>query len=257
MDENKVENHISPAPVSPELVMSPIQSPHQPPQKSFPTGLFVLFSLLIILVGAAGFAFGKFRMSSQPVPSPVVIVSPSPMDLTGSWETYTDDQYGFEFKYPKTLSIYTASDSAKIKLLSFIPVCDTDKSVVCVHYSNENFPGTNFEGAGLAVNIIKDASTKESCDMFSSNEDKTTETINGVSYAVGTWGGAATGHQSADKTYRTFQGNTCFELNLRISTDSSDVNLPTGTVKTFTDANKEKVVDELLQVLSTFKFLDK
>ena len=80
-----------------------------------------------------------------------------------------------------------------------------DKTVACFAYSNINFPGTHLEGVGLSVNLIKDATTEKLCKEFPSNEDKTTETINDVSYLVGTWGGAATGHQNNDRTYRTFQ----------------------------------------------------
>ena len=72
----------------------------------------------VILVGVVGyFAFVKKSepIAQQPTPTPATTQSktpaPTPKDETGNWKTYTNAQYGFEFKYPSTYSVKIFEES--------------------------------------------------------------------------------------------------------------------------------------------------
>jgi hypothetical protein len=73
-------------------------------QKGFAS--IVLVVVVVILVGVVGyFAFVKKSepIAQQPTPTPAL------KDETSSWKTYTNAQYGFEFKYPKELYLVVNS----------------------------------------------------------------------------------------------------------------------------------------------------
>jgi len=74
----------------------------------------VLVVVIVILVGVVGyFAFVKKSepVVQQPTPIPTTTQSktpaptPTPGDETANWKTYTNAEYGFEFKYPSNLEL--------------------------------------------------------------------------------------------------------------------------------------------------------
>ena len=74
-------------------------------QKGFTN--IVLVVVIVIFVGAVGyFAFVKKSepVAQQPTPTqtsnPTKTPTPNPKDEIADWKTYTNAQYGFEFRYP-------------------------------------------------------------------------------------------------------------------------------------------------------------
>ncbi|MBI2612020.1 hypothetical protein HYW54_04735 [Candidatus Gottesmanbacteria bacterium] len=89
----------------------------------FLLSLIIFISILIVI----GIVIGKTFFSSQsnptPTPTQIPILTPTPdlytesdRSATANWKTYTNETYGFQFKYPDTLYIE--------------PQQDTDNSVV-------------------------------------------------------------------------------------------------------------------------------
>ncbi|MBU3918483.1 hypothetical protein KKC63_01050 [Patescibacteria group bacterium] len=68
---------------------------------STPVGIIVVLVLTIIVGGVAWYVGVNMEPGPSPTPSPTE--SPSPTlepDETADWKIYTDDEYGFEIKYP-------------------------------------------------------------------------------------------------------------------------------------------------------------
>ncbi len=175
--------------------------------------------------------------------------SPTPKNEAANWKTYTNTKYGFEIKYPNDFELYT--DVNKMEVLSYIPVCNPDMAI-CLYYLKDNQKNTNFEGAGISVDILKDSGTKASCSMIKEGEEKTGFiAINGVNFDIYKGGGAATGHFEEYFNYRTFKNNYCYQITLR-KTEANISNFdPSLGVKEY-DWNEVMANQE--QVLSTFKF---
>lgn len=177
--------------------------------------------------------------------------SPTPMtnNETANWKTYSNTKYGFEIKYPNDFELYTNVN--KMKILSYIPVCNPDMAV-CLYYSKDNQRDTNFGGAGISVDILKNSGTEASCLMVKEGEEKTGFiTLDGVNFDIYKGGGATAGHLEEYFNYRAFKNNYCYQITLR-KTETNISNFdPSLGVKEY-DWNEVMASQE--QVLSTFKF---
>ncbi len=221
-------------------------------QKGSATVILLVALVVVVAAVLTYFTFlkkpGEVAVSPTPMPTATKTATATP-DETANWKTYTNTQYGFEIKYPNGFELYT--DVNKMKVLSYIPVCNPDM-VVCLYYSKDNQKNTNFEGAGLSVDILKDSGTNASCLLTKEVEEKTGFiTINGVNFDIYKGGGAAAGHFEEYFNYRAFKNNYCYQITLR-KTEANISNFdPSLGVKEY-DWNEVMVKQE--QVLSTFKF---
>jgi len=111
---------------------------------------------------------------------------------------------------------------------------------------------TNFEASAFTVNELKQATTEAECLRVEEPpphlEKARKETVNGVSFAVLETGGVMTGHMMDGYVYRNFHRGKCYELDIRIASQTLDP----GAMKTF-DSNA--VHHRLKQVLDTFEFV--
>ena len=135
----------------------------------------ILIIAVIVLVGIGGyFAFTKKSepISQQPSPTPAqtntTATTQAPKDETATWNTYKDDQFGYEVKYPKGYVVYKyvlpcgsgwdntkgqnviiwneeflqSHDISKNWLVDFdIYIHDPDDKCVSGHYSSPGGPG--------------------------------------------------------------------------------------------------------------------
>lgn len=221
--------------------------------------------ILIVTLAPLAYLFGKHQNRPQEITSsprsteePAKPFSTKTTDPTANWKTYTNNQYSYEIKYPNTFS--EVGNNAPP---GFIPVCEPETSTGCLIYSRDSYLNSDFEGAGISVNIIKESGTKEKCSTYAVINPqyplKLSETrkVNGIDFYFGTNSGAATGHQSYSHIYRALHNNTCYEIEEKISTCSCKANSPESpNIKDFTQSDKNRVFETLDQVFSSFKFLD-
>lgn len=84
-------------------------------QKGFANTILVV--VIIILAGIGGYYFlkkpAKVVVSPTPTATPTVTVNP-----TANWKTYTNNQYGYEFKYPNNYSVSTTGSTNIASLVS-------------------------------------------------------------------------------------------------------------------------------------------
>lgn len=236
---------------------------------TLPTHLFIItavvVALLLTIIGLLLYQNSLLKQQVQTtIPSPtssaITQESPTlfaPSDPTANWKTYQSKTYSFEVKYPETVSLYEAKDKDKMAILTYIPVCDPDKTIACFHFPNSKYSATNFRGAGLSIKILEKIVTEQTCSIIETpnNQKIASRQINGITFYMGNQGGAAAGNQNFDTVFRTFYKGKCFEIVERFVTDSSDVNTPPGMVKSITKAEQSSVLMELDQILSTFRFI--
>ena len=76
-------------------------------------GLIILIALFIIIAGGF-FAWQYFGTLEQIQPRPA---EQTTKDETTGWKTYQNEQYGFEFQYPKDWKLFLNSDSINFLVL--------------------------------------------------------------------------------------------------------------------------------------------
>ncbi len=107
-------------PISPEII-----KPSKPWLK------FVVLLVGILLIGGglvfAGMEIQKRQTSKQITSTPEAIATPTP-DPTADWKTYTNDKYGFGFKYPNNWSTYDNTQKANSKTMELYLLNVPDKT---------------------------------------------------------------------------------------------------------------------------------
>jgi hypothetical protein len=169
--------------------------------------------------------------------------------------TYTSpSKYGFSIKYPSDF-IFTTS-LAQLKPISYIPVCD-EGTVACAYLTGDKYPGTNFDGAGVSINIDPALNTQTKCYNFkvSTNPAQNQQpdvAINGVVFKSATGGDAGAGHSEEVKVYRNFRNSWCYEISAHVGSTNIG-NYEPGVVKQF---DKNAVWEKLQGVVNSFKFTE-
>lgn len=91
--------------------MPEIPAPQMEPLRKIFTPKFVALIIAIVLIGAG--AYGAIwwwgnQNSNPPIGGAIPSATPDP---TADWKTYTNTQYGFEFKYPSSFSLKSLADN--------------------------------------------------------------------------------------------------------------------------------------------------
>ena len=159
---------------------------------------------------------------------------------------------GFSLEYPKDFSLQT--DYTKVKILGYLPVCDATMAA-CAYYTGDAYKGTNFENAGVSINILKILDSQAKCYNFtvSTNEAQTTAgtiTINGIAFNSATGGDAGAGHSMKTQVYRNFHNGQCYEIAQRIGITNIG-NYTPGTIKEF---DQSALWQRLQGIVSSFVF---
>jgi hypothetical protein len=166
---------------------------------------------------------------------------------------YVSPDGSFQFTVPAGFRFYNSFDSS---FGSYIPICEKDSSV-CVMFPAERYKGTNFSQASFQVKSVN-AETLGSCtnpgpDVWSNGKEHT-RLIDGLRYTHGWVGAAAMSNDIERNIYRAFKNGACFELSINVTFTNFHVYEP-GTIKEFTKGDYERVVQDLMRVLDSFKIL--
>lgn len=179
---------------------------------------------------------------------------------------FTSTDGAFHFEYPTSLVLcghtptqpdrWAPDESCE----AYIPVCSdfsghSEGTATCIAYPAAGMKGTNFQAAAFSVSEIKAASTQTECLKVEESAPHVgsarNETVNKVTFTVIQTDGVAAGNLIDGYIYRSFHGNKCYELDVRIAF-SNPANFDPGTIKNF---DLELVYHSLKQVLDTFKFI--
>jgi len=168
------------------------------------------------------------------------------------WKTYTNDEYGFEVKYPEGFVVETdvippASAAVQGATVKFRLIHEK-------YYRGKYYRGTNLEEASVVIGIRQGKGALEGCLKSEYTGERLTEEkkIDQVPFYRDWIHDAATGHRYSATQYRTIYENTCYEIALFVHSVGPDF-FPPGTVSEF---DSDAVMEELNQVLSTFRFTD-
>lgn len=168
------------------------------------------------------------------------------------WHTYRSKDYGFTIQYPEDFDYWPAKfarieNDAKF----FMPICSFT-TIACFVYSGNGYKGTNFGGAAVSVNVLRNKRTEKSCAAIDTGRFPIrAKKINGILFQYGRTGEGATSHYVGGPTYRTLYQGVCFEVVANISATSFSVFDP-GTIKRFDPARLD---GELGAIVNTFRFV--
>jgi hypothetical protein len=175
----------------------------------------------------------------------------TPGKLPGNRQSYSNQNYGFTLQYPENFT-HCAAGLAYCDFTSqpYIPVCDHNV-VNCFVYAGREYEGTNFEGAALSVNVLRDKRSEQECNKIDVGPQQIkVKTINGTRFSYAMAGGVGLGHFGGGQKYRTLYDKVCFELAANIS-ETSFANFDPGTIKKFDSTKLEKDFDA---IINSFKF---
>ena len=198
--------------------------------------------LVIIIVGLGWFLYKK-------MPAPKVQAPENEQSV--SWKTFSNDQYGFEMKYPEGFF----DENQQPKLLAgdcnstgFPNKCPNINDIVA----------NDLIAQGADANAIKSNLLDKN---YWDNPNGTKQTVNGTDYCLYTTGDAATGHAFNYYYFATVKNNKCLVVNLATSTENCDFYLPLEKGNTEQEQNYNNCVKKnqeqpglLDQIISTFKF---
>lgn len=173
----------------------------------------------------------------------------TPKNAPSAWKSYSNRDFGFTVRYPKDFTVCEGGlDYCEVSPSSYVPVC-SDEVIDCFVYTGREYEGTNFEGAALSVNVLRDRRTEQECNEFDIGPNPVrSKTINGIHFRYGMTGGANLGHWGGGPTYRAFYDKVCFELAANTS-GTNFANFDPGTIKEFNGANLDKELDAMLNTL--------
>jgi len=171
-------------------------------------------------------------------------------DARGDWQTYRNPDYGFMIDYPASMTPYSGHPDYVETKISYIPICDYT-TVACFEYNGKEYEGSNFEAAGLSVNVLREIRTEGDCDKIDTGSYPVkTETINGIRFHYGMTGEGGMSQSKGGPSYRAFHQNVCFEIAVATAQISLGAFDP-GAIKPFDSAKLDLLLDKMLH---TFKF---
>jgi hypothetical protein len=184
---------------------------------------------------------------------PSVSSASPPVHAAPVWHTYRSPEYGFSIRYPSTFRLYSGHpDYKETTTNAMVPVCE-ETTVACFEYAVGDNEGTDFQGAGFSVNVLRDRKTEEACYKPEENTDHLkVQVIHGIQFHTGETGVAAAGNSGGGDFYRVFHEGVCFELTNDFSTTSSWIVSDSGP--RFKASKGRKISREINAMLQSFTF---
>lgn len=202
--------------ITPQL-QKPQYQVSMPELKHFMNKKFAITAIILILIAIIAYAGIWYWQKQQVAQQVVPTVTPRVIDETADWKTYTNTQYGFEFRYPSNWNFVN------------------ELGTICLRENGKHYPIEEGEVCGVSVFAYKTNPNQTStADLI---KNRTHDNPNLKVYNIQVSGINATRIMGyGDETYFDYKGNT-----YSISSQYDVLNLP----------NLKNILD---QILSTFKF---
>ncbi len=162
--------------------------------------------------------------------------------------------------YDKIFGLAVTKDQVPVK--SYIPPCDENFDY-CFYYNVDNYKGTNFESAGIRIKKRTDLNSSTCLttplDGFdpSTKPDATNASATYSTSVFSNVGQGAAGHYTSGALYRLYvkEASACYEFETRIG-ETQFANYPEGTIKQFTDNDRNQVKTQLMSILEGITLKD-
>jgi len=142
-------------------------------------------------------------------------------------ETFTSPDGAFQFVYPETYDLLVGERLLRATQgrRQAIPVCEFSMALACVIYPIELQQEARLEAAGFSVGTLPGLTEESSClaytDLPTSGDGQRLQ-VTSIAIRSRVYRHAFTrkklpGHMQAIDSYRTFNGQKCYELQIRVS----------------------------------------
>jgi len=216
------------------------KEPEQP--KKLGKNFIFLITILVIVLAGAGLLLASQRVSKEIKEQKVEVAVP---DKYAGWETYSNEEYGYEIKYPVDFDIKQNEDSVWL----IVPV--------------EKYFGTQLANEAR----IELRKPKVSCEAvsnlgYSRSADQGFIKAGGVEFTKQTWGDNAAGQLYTGIIYRNTGNDFCYEIVLFTRSangagffivDQSEIK----RIDTLHAKDMENIANIADKIVSTLKFINK
>jgi len=179
-------------------------------------------------------------------------------------ETFTSPDGAFQFVYPETYDLLVGERLLRATQgrHQAIPVCEFSTALACVVYPIEIQPEARLEGAGFSVETLPGVTNETACldyaDPSASRDSQrrqlTSIAIHSRMYRHASMRKKLPGHLQAIDSYRTFNRQKCYELQIRISLSEEPKLQPASQSTPLGDVQAQTAQESLRLILSSVVF---
>jgi len=181
-----------------------------------------------------------------------------------SLETFTSPDGAFQFVYPETYDLLVGERLLRATQgrHQAIPVCEFSMALACVVYPIEVQQEARLEAAGFSVGTLSGVTDESTCmdytDLPASLDDRrpqlTSIAIHSRVYRHASARKKLPGHVQAIDSYRTFNRQKCYELQIRISLSEEAKLQPASQSAPLPDVQAQTAQESLRLILSSVVF---
>jgi hypothetical protein len=204
---------------------------------------WLLWIIVIVIIVAGGwYLLSGANPGSGQAPATTATTTTSDEIIPGVQnETYTNQHLSFSIEYPATAN--TTTDFSE----GYLPLTQTP--VIAIELPQSMFAGTNLSEAGVYIGATTTPSVMTACTEASQQAEETATTsltIGGQTFFAFTSTGVGAGNIYQEKTFRTFQNGSCFEI-VELLHSGNIGNYTPGTVQQFDEAEFSGILDSIVQ----------
>ena len=199
----------------------------------------------------------------SPAPTPTVALNPTPTptvkDETSDWKIYTNDKYGFEFKYPSNLKPETEFEGGYLfgdNLCSIDDISDNPNGTPIINIPLYELHTADYFNFIMELRIGINSKPEEVADCLKFDCSDyggncfSKENINGIDFTILPIEDAGLSNYLHGKSYRTVYKNSCFALEQINYGTPGGGDIDPSIVQDY----RNKGTDTINEILSTFKF---
>lgn len=164
----------------------------------------------------------------------------------------------FMVGYPDNFSLVSEDTATANAYGSYIPACGTSDYLTCIFYTGDDFAGTNFGAAGVAVRQRSDIDTESRCEStegnYSSIQNEEEQQITNRKFFTFETKESVMSHRNDNAVYRTYYEDTCWELQARVGSSVYEA-YEAGSIDRFSQSERSRIRGQLEKIISTFSLL--